>query len=248
MQTNYNGWKDLQTLQSKEIINELIECKEEPMAKILISETGLGKTNSIRLFQNKMPKDTYVVTVGYTYNLRNIIVALMGQLGIERPLGKNGNHIGLRVISDTLNEIKEKGGNPIVVIDESENVGVPGLKALKELYDYVMPNCSIVLIGTPQLLDLLERKWKGQSIPQLKRRFKAGTRIITPLKKSRDFKPFFDLYIPTQKDVQDILLKLADNYGELRDYLEPVLKHSARYKVPVTEQLFRLKHKISPNS
>lgn len=57
-------------------------------------------------------------------------------------------------------------------------------------------------------------------------------------------KPFFDLHIPKELDLQDLLIELCDNYGELHDYLHRFLQHCDKKNLPVTEQNFRLYHKI----
>ncbi|MBL0144889.1 MAG: hypothetical protein IPP48_03175 [Chitinophagaceae bacterium] len=50
--TKKQFWKDISTLQSKEILTELIEAKENPCAKMLIS-LRTCKTNTIKLFKQK---------------------------------------------------------------------------------------------------------------------------------------------------------------------------------------------------
>lgn len=242
--TTYPGWQNLQTIQSKEILTELIEAKEEKKALLLISDTGVGKTNTVKMFFAKKPKHTYVLTVGDTYTLSHLLQEVMMLLGLKPFVGKNAKNIALREISKKLNEIGEEGGNPIIIIDEAENTRITILKAIKQLYDAVIENCGIVLIGTSQIIDALNKKSAGQSIPQLRRRFKAGTRYITPFNKIRDMKAFFDLYIPKEPDLQDLLIELCDNYGELHDYLDPVLRYCAKKNEPVSEKIFRLYHKL----
>jgi len=240
----YTGWQDIPTLQSKEIISELMECKDHCRAAMIISETGLGKTNAIRLFKLAKPKHTYVITVGDTYTLTSMLQELMEKLGLVVYGGKNSKYICLRDISKKLNELGQQGETPLIIIDEAENSKINMLKACKQLYDAVIQNCSIVLIGTNQLITVMNKKSESQSIPQLRRRFKAGTRYISPINKARDFKPFFDLYIPGELDLQDLLMYCCDNYGELHDYLDPVLRYAAGKNESITEKLFRFFHKL----
>ena len=95
-----------------------------------------------------------------------------------------------------------------------------------------------------QLIAAMNKRSESQSIPQLRRRFKAGTRFITSFNKGRDLKPFFDLHIPGLHDLQDLLISICDNYGELHDYLDPFLKHCAKKNLAPSEEIFRLYHKI----
>jgi type II secretory pathway predicted ATPase ExeA len=242
---DYKGWQDLPTRQSKEILNDLNSAKEEPMALMLIADTGLGKTKTIQLFKKTKPRNTFVVTVGDTFNLLTTLHGIMLQMGLRPIHGNSAKHVCINRISEKLEEIVSNGGDvPVIIIDEAENSKLNMLKAYKQLYDFVIDKCSLVLIGTDQLIHQINKQSVSMSIPQLKRRFKAGTRKISPLNKARDFKPFFDLYIKDNTAVQDMLLELCENYGELHDYLDPVLRFCAKRNLQLTEQIFRLHHKL----
>lgn len=253
MQTPYNGWQNLQTLQSKEILSELMEAKKNICAKLLISDTGLGKTNTIKQFKRSMPDHTYVVTVGDSFRMIDVVDEILIQLGVEIPRHKWEYmlRVKLSLIAKHMEQLNSNKNKPLIIIDEAENMKPAALKMMKELYDAITENdnCSVVLIGTDQILDsILNRKNKNrQSVPQLWRRFKAGTRYIQPINKARDFKPFFEKYIPGNTDVQDILLELCENYGELHDYLHPVLLDCSQKGKPLTKETFEFYHKIPVN-
>lgn len=244
----YTGWQVLATRQSKEILTELIEAKESQKALLLISNTGLGKSHTIKLFKKQNPAHTYVITVGNSYKLHDVVNEIVSILGISDRYNSRTHHVRekLNSIAEKLQYIQAQGGAPMIILDEAENLMPATLKMLKELYDAVIEYCSVVLIGTEQILDsMLNRKHKNrQSVPQLWRRFKAGTRYISALNKQRDFKQFFDLYIPGDAALQALLIELCENYGELHDYLEPALRRADKKQQPLTEELFRLVHKL----
>lgn len=246
--TKYNGWQNLPTIQSKEMLAELVAAKENPKSLTFICDTGNGKSNTIKMFMAKKTKHTYLVTLGDTYSLLNLLHELQQQMGLPLYKGARAKHLCLRDISKKVVEvadmIAEFGQVPMIILDETENARLNTLKALKELYDAVIEKCSLVLVGTSQLISSLNKKSEGQSIPQLRRRLKAGIRYITAFNKTRDMKQFFDLYIPNAPDVQDLLIELCDNYGELHDYLDPFLRHCAKKNIAPTEEVFRLYHKI----
>lgn len=244
MAKKYNGWQNIPTIQFKEVISELIEAKEEQKATMIIASTGLGKTNAIKAFMTKNGKHTYLVTLGDSYNLPTLLNEVLEIFGLTLHNWRNGKHIALRKISARLREIYEEGFHPLFILDEAENARIPVLKAIKELYDAIAGECGIVLIGTDQLIGQLNKKQMGQSVPQLRRRFKAGTRHITPFNKAKDMKPFFDAFIPNEPDLQDLLIQICDNYGELHDYLDPFLKHCDKRNIAASEANFRLYHKI----
>lgn len=236
-------WPQLPTLQSKEILSELMEASEEPMAKMIIAETGLGKTNSITLFKQRKPHKTFVVTLGESYNRNDMLIEISEIISAKIWVGKNSKHRMIKAIGERFNDMADEC--PVLILDEFENATIPVLKSIKELYDAINKSCSIILIGTEQLIQQFNKKSISQSIPQLRRRFKAGTRFISPIKKARDFKPFFDKLIPNEKDIQDLLLTLAENYGELHDYLYPVLNHCQKKGIKITLQVFKNYHKIN---
>jgi DNA transposition AAA+ family ATPase len=243
-------WPNLPTLQSKEIISALADAKENQKAVMIISDTGLGKTNCIKMFKEKSPNNTFVVTVGDSYKLEDVINEIGAMVGVEFP--KYGPRISvfrmkLQLISEKLIDISNAGGNPVLILDEAENLKPSVLKTIKELYDAVIDYCGIVMIGTEQLLDsILNRKQKNRiSIPQLYRRFKAGTRYISKFNKARDMKLFFEAYVPDDAGIQSLLIQHCDNYGELHDFLHPVIDYAAKKQKPLTETLFRLYHNIS---
>lgn len=242
----YEGWKIIQTRQSKEILTELLEAKEEKRASMIIANTGEGKSTAIQQFLKVKNKGTYHITLGDSYTLPHLFNEIRTLIGLPaRSLStRDYKFITVRQISQKINELAKDGYNPCIILDEAENARIPVLKAVKEIYDAVIRNCGIVLIGTNQLLGQLNKKALGQSIPQVRRRFKAGTRLITPFSKSKDLQPFFDMYIAKEPALQDLLIQLCDNYGELHDYLDPVLRYCAKKNQPISEEIFRLYHKL----
>jgi DNA transposition AAA+ family ATPase len=243
---NYKGWLNVETLQSKEILAELNDAKNNKAAKLIISDTGLGKTNTIKLFKKVHNAGTFVITVGDSYKLGDVLDALLEQLGITTYRTSITARNKMQLIVDKMKELSTSL-NCVIIIDEAENLKPNILRMMKELYDHVIEYSSLVLIGTEQILETIHnrRRRNRTGVPQLWRRFKAGTRYVSSLKKDRDFAPFFKTYIPTETGLQKLLVQYAENYGELHDYLEPVLRFAAAKGQPVTEDLFRVIHKIS---
>jgi len=248
MATKNNYWELQRTRQFDEIISTLDDCKNDCKTALLIAPTGLGKTNAIDTFCKKNPQYTYRITVNSLYKLIDIINEMCEKVGAEtqistaRRMAERSLKVKLEKISEKLIEIKHMGGEPILIIDEGENMELNVLKMMKGLFDIIKGSCSIVLVGTPKLLNnMLNSTGRNRSaLPELYRRFKAGLRMITPLDKRVDFKPFFDKHV-IDKGLVKLLTNLCDNYGELYDYLQPTLKECAEKGVPLTENFFRLK-------
>lgn len=235
-------WTFQQTDQFGTIYTELLDAKVNGNVKLIIGDTGIGKTYSLSRFKTDFPQNTYVVTVSILSNLNHILQDLGTALGVNLSVKRGA--VNMNKIVNKLRQLKEAGKQPIVIIDESENLGLYALKAMKGFYDGIKSHCPIVLIGTTQLLMRLEKlKDKDENgIPQLYRRFKAGIRQIAPINKDLMFDLFFEE--SESNEVRELLSSIADNYGELFDYLEHARREAKRMNVPLSVQfitdLFKL--------
>lgn len=253
MQTSIKSiqWKTVPVKQFKEMFSTLESAKNEGKTAMIIGSTGYTKSYSIEKFIQQYPDYTYRITVSSLYKLQDIVNELTDAVNVDYVnINRRMNTYSLKVRVDAivkkLIQINNEGGKPIIIFDEGENLEISVLKMLKALYDALKDHCSIVLIGTEQLLNKLLnlKKRNRDAIPQLYSRFKMGLRVLTPIVKHIDFKPFFDLYIPEETAIQKILLERCDNYRELRDALEPALNKAAQKGELLTEKLFRIIHKI----
>lgn len=238
-------WKQLPTRQCKEIIGAIADAKKKSTTAMIIAATGIGKTNGVNLFCEKNAKHTYRVTVSALYKKEDILDELEEMMDIVSIKRLNAK-ARLDRIAKHLMAIKKEGGQPVVIFDEGENMGITPLKMIKAFYDVVKGKCAIVLIGTDQLLNkIYVNRWKRnrESLPQLYRRFKAGLKMITPIDKDRDYGPFFHEYkIPVS--LQKELIKICDNYGDFQDFLEPALMECKEAGKVITLEFFRIKHNL----
>ena len=240
LQASY--WGTVQTRQLLELIPLLIAAKDDAKVNVLISGTGLGKTYIVSQFMQKNPTHTYKITVSSVHKLPDILRELLHRLSIHTH--GNSKASKLAAIIDKLKELHRNGHKPMIIIDEAENLELPVLKMLKGLYDGIIGLSSLVLIGTSQLIDNLDKlRHKNKAgMPQFYRRIKAGIRQINT---KVDFAPFYTKHA-IEKPLQKLLNGMCDNYGELADYLQPALKEAARIKQPLTENFFRLMYNL-PN-
>lgn len=240
--------KTFPVLHFKEVISTLETAKNEGKTAMIIGSTGYSKSYSIDKFCKKYPDYTYRITVSSMYKLVDIVNELVTLIGTDydniqyNRIGEHSLKIRVDAMVTKLIDINKKGGKPIIIFDEGENLEISVLKMLKALYDALKDHCSIVLIGTEQLLNKLLnlKKRNRDAIPQLYSRFKLGKKVLSPIVKNRDFKPFFEHYIPNEIGLQKLLIELCDNYRELNDALEPALKKANLQGKPLTENLFRI--------
>ena len=230
-------WETKPTPQFLTIISALKSSKENSKAAMIIGETGSGKTFTVDKFINQHPSHTWRVTVGSHYRLNDIIMELSRLMGIN--VGTSYGHLrALMFIKEKVRDIKRGGGNPQIILDESENMKIRSLETVKSLYDYVNGYGSIVLIGTRQLLEKIEKGSisNKDGMPQLKSRFKVGLVILPSI--DTNFNEFLKDKVSDPSLIK-LLRRICDNYRELHDYLEPALREADRLGVPLTEDLFR---------
>lgn len=238
-------WRTVETPQFIEMISTLEDAKERGAAKMIIGETGCGKTFSANKFIEGNPVNTFKITVSNQHKIQEVTE----ELGQVMDVALTVNHrkaSRMRTITDRLKELHAKGGRPIVIIDESENLTHGMIGLCKGIYDAINEYASLVLIGTPELIMKLDKMEKYcysyPGIPQFRRRFKAGTVHLTPIDRRKHYDAFFE-------DVQDMELRtllrgLCNNYGELHDFLEPAIRAAAEDGVMLTDQYFRIMYKI----
>ncbi|CAL2079174.1 conserved hypothetical protein [Tenacibaculum dicentrarchi] len=236
-------WVNRATPQLTATLAILKEAKEFGYTRLIIGETGWGKTHTITLFARKNPSDVYVVTVGSSDNLGDLIDKVIDKLKITTGKTKSKK---IRDIANFLKKQKDEGFNPQIIFDESEYMKQPALCAMKELYDALDKYCSIILIGTNQLLENLDklRKRNKNGIPQFYRRVKFGIRVLPTI--DRKFKLFLN-------EIEDKLLvkflsEICDNYGELHDVLVPCLREAERLQTEISLELVQQVLNISKAS
>lgn len=227
-------WSAQPTDQMVAVLSNLEESKKFGSTTVIIGETGAGKTFTLNLFANKHPHDTFIVTVGSSDTLADLIDKVIDVLKISTGKSKSKK---LRDIAKKLRELKANGYTPQLIFDESEYMKQPALCSMKELYDILHLYCSLVLVGTDQLLTNIEKMHKKNraGIPQLYRRIKFGIRVLPTIDRS------FQIFMAgiEDKNLRKFLQKHCDNYGELHDVLVPTMREADRQQVPMTEGLMR---------
>lgn len=228
-------WHPVQTPQMERILVSLQVAKENGETIIIIGETGCGKSYVCDLFRRKYPADTFIVTVSQTDNITDLIEKLVSALKIS---------ISSKTKSGKLNEIiryladkRSDGQEPMVIFDEAEYMKQPALCAMKSLYDNLHKVCSIVLVGTDQLLNHFEqmKRKNKDGIPQFYRRVKFGVRRLEPI--DRRFPGFLDDI--QDKDIRRFLMENCDNYGELHDVLVPSMREADITGEPLTVEFIK---------
>ena len=225
-------WPLVETEQFIDIVKELTEAKETSTTRIIVGETGCGKSYTVERFRQAYPQGTYVVTCNQNDTISDLVRKIQKVLKVSFE-----GSISYRIdrISMELSRIADNNHQPILVFDEAEYLSTRGLLSIKTIYDYLKGICAIVMIGTDDILNKLEKTKRKEGMPQFIRRFKAGIRHVRPI--DRTFARFLDGK-GYGKDLVKLLRMNADNYGELADYLEPAIREADRQGKPLTKEFF----------
>ena len=225
-------WPLVQTEQFIDIVKELTEAKETSTTRIIVGETGCGKSYTVDRFRQAYPMGTYVVTCNQNDSISDLVRKMQRELKVSFE-----GSVSYRIdrISMELSRMADNGNQPVLVFDEAEYLSVRGLLSIKTIYDYLKGVCGIVMIGTDDILNKLEQTKRKEGMPQFIRRFKAGIRHVRPI--DRSFRLFLDGR-GYGKDLVRLLRMNADNYGELADYLEPAIREADRRGEPLTKEFF----------
>lgn len=228
-------WQLQPTPQTESILANLSDARNNHLTITLVGETGSGKSYSARLFAAKHPIDTFIVTAGSSDTLNDLINKIVEELNIHST--GNSKSTKIRWIARKMETLKNYGHKPTIIIDESEYLKQAALCAMKELYDNLNEFCSLVFIGTEQIVDNIERlKRRNKSgIPQFHRRIKFGLRILPNI--DRSYKLF--LSDIEDRELKKFCLRNCSNYGELHDVIVPATREADRMQVPLTMELVR---------
>lgn len=234
-ETEKKYWETKATAQLKEMLATMSDAKLNAETAVITGETGCGKTFTAEIFRKKFPTDVYVVTVSSSDNLGDLLDKTLEALRIEAF--RRSKSAKLRQIAAHMRYLTEKGHEPTLIFDESEYMKQPALCAMKELYEALKKWCAIVLIGTEQLTQNIEklRKRDKAGIPQFYRRIKFRIRRLPAI--DRKFNEFLG---DVEPNLKRWLRANCDNYGELHDVLVPALREADRTNSELNEDFVKM--------
>lgn len=223
------------TLQFEFILSHLNDAKNNAETSVIIGETGAGKTFTLERFKTKNPNEVFSIKVGSEDRIDDVLTKINDEINAYTHLTTKSAKISQ--ICARLKKIKNSGAKPVLVFDESEYLKERQLCSVKEIVDALDGICPIVLIGTQELLDKINRMVlrRKPGIAQLYRRIKFKTHYVPAIDKQ------YPLFIDTlSREVKSWLKANCNNYGELTDVLRPVYRESDRLNQPITVQFIEM--------
>ncbi|NVK39844.1 MAG: AAA family ATPase [Oceanospirillaceae bacterium] len=146
---------------------------------LLTGEVGTGKTTVCRCLLEQLPENTDVaVILNPKATVEELLAALCDELGIAYP---QGEHVRSKTYIDLINrhllETHARGRNTVLIIDEAQNLGVALLEQIRLLTNLETNESKLlqmVLVGQPELLELLARPELRQLSQRITARFHLG--------------------------------------------------------------------------
>ena len=146
----------------------------------LTGEVGTGKTTLCRCLLEQVPEGTHIaLLLNPLVTPRELLAAISEELGID----VSGSMDSTRLLVDGLNHYllaaHERGERVVVVIDEAQNLSPEALEQVRLLTNLETSKeklLQIVLLGQPELRELLQRR----TLRQLAQRITARYHL-TPL-------------------------------------------------------------------
>lgn len=141
----------------------------------LTGEVGTGKTTISRLFLQKLPEDTQAALI---LNPNITPIELLENIFKELKISTRGIKGKLNAMVDKLNQSLlawwAEGKNTLVIIDEAQNIPRDTLEQLRLLTNLETDQqklLQIILIGQPELKQLMQRKDLRQLAQRITSRF-----------------------------------------------------------------------------
>lgn len=148
-----------QSARHREALAQLIYgVRERKGFIVLTGEIGTGKTTLLRTLLERLNADT---PVAYVHNsalgIEGLLEYVLQDWGVKSTATSHAQR--LFELNEFLTEQHRKGGSPLLVIDEAQNLSVQTLEAVRMLSNFETTNqklMQILLVGQPELRDKLD--------------------------------------------------------------------------------------------
>jgi general secretion pathway protein A len=159
-----------QSARHREALAQLIYgVRERKGFIVLTGEIGTGKTTLLRTLLERLNADTPVAYVhNSALNIEGLLEYVLQDWGVKSTANSHAQR--LFELNEFLIDQHRRGGTPVLVIDEAQNLSVETLEAVRMLSNFETTNqklMQILLVGQPELrakLDLPELRQLKQRI------------------------------------------------------------------------------------
>jgi general secretion pathway protein A len=148
-----------QSARHREALAQLIYgVRERKGFIVLTGEIGTGKTTLLRTLLERLNADTPVAYVhNSALNIEGLLEYVLQDWGVKSTANSHAQR--LFELNEFLIDQHRRGGTPVLVIDEAQNLSVETLEAVRMLSNFETTNqklMQILLVGQPELRDKLD--------------------------------------------------------------------------------------------
>jgi general secretion pathway protein A len=145
---------------------------------LLTGDVGTGKTTVSRCFLDQIPPDTHIAFVlNPRLSVEELLAVVCDELGIAYPEGTTSNKMFIDRINDFLLATHKEGHKTVLLIEEAQNLSTDVLEQVRLLTNLETNQCKllqIILLGQPELREMLSRPGMSQLEQRITARFHLG--------------------------------------------------------------------------
>lgn len=145
---------------------------------LLTGEVGTGKTTVCRCLLEQLPEKTDIAFVYYPkLTVRELLSTICDELRIDYPRANASNKDLLDCINTYLLDSHARGRKTVVIIEESQNLSTELLEQVRLLTNLETNRqklLQIVMVGQPELRDVLARPEMKQIAQRITARYHLG--------------------------------------------------------------------------
>lgn len=205
------NWNIYETTNMKLVMSTCEAAMAERSMKLIIAETGFGKTTALDRFRRKNADSTVYVLMRPTMGVRDCMIAIAQALGLsgEGTVNSLVNQVSTRLI--------ERGG--LLILDDCGKVIKKFFRIIQQIYDSTEGSVGIVLAGVPALkIHLTKEAGRNkESYPELVSRI-GWTQHLHEPSKEIVVRMCNDNGI-TDPRAHSYIHKIAKNYRDLRNLI-----------------------------
>src|SRR3989441_9441012 len=141
----------------------------------LTGEVGTGKTTVCRALLEQLPPEVDVAMI-FSPRLTavELLSAVCDELRVPYPAGTTSLKVLVDALSRTLLDTHARGRRTVVIIHEAQNLSMEVLEELRLLTNIETTRdklLQVILIGQPELVNLMERPALRQLAPRITARY-----------------------------------------------------------------------------
>ncbi len=146
---------------------------------LLTGEVGTGKTTVCRRFLQMLPEDTEIAFIlNPKLTVEELLASICDEFGISYPKNNGSVKVFVDLINEYLLDVHSKNRKAVLIIEEAQNLKQEVLEQIRLLTNLETNErklLQMVMIGQPELRDMLSREELRQLSQRITARYHLGS-------------------------------------------------------------------------